>query len=467
MDDHLTTWQRILADLQHTLAAGVYKTWFARTVFISGSEDEFLIGCPNKMVVDQLNEKYRQSLEKSALQITGHNIDFRFIIQKAEPQEISSPLFDVLPDAEDITNENDPQVTQNQSSTNHQNSGSIAPTLLNPQNTFDQFVVGNSNRVAHAAALAITDRPGQSYNPLFLYGGTGVGKTHLVQAIGNALLTHKPAPKVLYFSIERFMNEFIDSLRYKNTNEFKKKYRSADVLIVDDIQFISGKESTQEEFFHTFNELHASGRQIILCSDRPPREIASLTDRLTSRFEGGLTVDIAPPDFETRSAIIRAKAQHLGLNISGEIADYLASLAAENIRAIEGMMLKLQSLALSTNQPITLQAVQQLFTRQQAQTQASRQPNPNEILKVICETYGITLKEITGKKRTKNLVEPRQIAMYLLRQDIGLNLQSIGQLLGGRDHTTVMHGIEKVAKLAQSDDQARQTITSLRQSFLR
>ncbi len=462
MEDYQNTWQRILADLQLNLPAGVYKTWFARAVFISGSKDEFLIGCPNKMVIDQLNEKYRTKLEQSAHQIIGHAIDFRFIIQKSEPQEIASPLFDVLPETDHTIPE-----TSTSNSIASSSTSSAIPSLLNPQNTFDQFVVGNSNRVAHAAALAITDRPGQSYNPLFLYGGTGVGKTHLVQAIGNALLTHKPAPKVLYFSIERFMNEFIDSLRYKNTNEFKKKYRTADVLIVDDIQFISGKESTQEEFFHTFNELHASGRQIILCSDRPPREIASLTDRLTSRFEGGLTVDISPPDFETRSAIIRAKAQHLGLLISGDIADYLASLAAENIRAIEGMMLKLQSLSLSTNQPTTLEAVKQLFAAQQPATPTKRQPNPNEILKIICETYGVTLKEITGKKRTKNLVDPRQIAMYLLRQDIGLNLQSIGQLLGGRDHTTVMHGIEKVSKLAQTDENTRAAITSLRQSFLR
>lgn len=459
MEDHQNTWQRILTDMQLTLAAGVYKTWFARTVFISGSEDEFLIGCPNKMVVDQLNEKYRSKLEQSALQITGNTIDFRFIIQKAEPQEISSPLFDVLPETESPVLE---------PSTPEAPIVTAVPTLLNPQNTFDQFVVGSSNRVAHAAALAITDRPGQSYNPLFLYGGTGVGKTHLVQAIGNALQNHKPPLKVIYCSIENFMNDFIDAIRFnKNTTEFKKKYRSADVLIIDDIQFISGKESTQEEFFHTFNELHASGRQIILCSDRPPREIAALTDRLTSRFEGGLTVDIAPPDFETRSAIIRAKTDHLGLPLSSEVADYLASLASQNIRAIEGMVLSVKSYALSTNQPITLEAVQRLFAHQQPATPVNRQPNPNEILKVVCETYGVTLKDITGKKRTKNLVDPRQIAMYLLRQDIGLNLQSIGQLLGGRDHTTVMHGIEKVSRLAQNDEQTKSTITALRQSFLR
>ena len=461
MDEYNSLWQRILADIQLSVTPGIYKTWFNRAVFIDGSDSEMLIGCPNKLVADQLNERYRELLVKTAHQITNREIDFRFIVQKSESPEISSPLFDVLPETEEIEN----ATTTSQSSS--QGATSATTTTLNPHNTFDQFVVGSSNQVAYAAAQAITDRPGQSYNPFFLYGGTGVGKTHLVQAIGNALLNNTPPLRVVYCSIETFMNDFIDAIRFnKNTTEFKKKYRLADVLIIDDIQFISGKESTQEEFFHTFNELHASGRQIILCSDRPPREIASLTDRLTSRFEGGLTVDISPPDFETRSAIIRAKADNLGLSLTSEIADYLASLSAENIRAIEGMVLKIKSLALSTNQPLTLPVVQSLFAHQ-TPTPASRQPNPNEILKVICDMYGVTLKDITSKKRTKNLVDPRQIAMYLLRQDIGLNLQSIGQLLGGRDHTTVMHGVEKVAKLAKTDDQTRSTLTALRQSFLR
>lgn len=453
-------WRHALAELELSESVAVMKTYFSRTVFIDGSDNELLIGCPNNMVLSQIENKYRPKLEEIITRLHKDEVALRFIVQKTEAQpEDNSPLFDVQPDQDVATPTSTPVVVE-QSISNTQ------PIFLNPNYTFDEFVVGNSNRVAHAAALAVTDRPGQVYNPFFIYGGTGVGKTHLVQAIGNALLVKKPAPKVLYFSIERFTNDFIESLRFRNTNEFKKKYRTADVLIVDDIQFISGKETTQEEFFHTFNELQASGRQIILCSDRPPREIASLADRLTSRFEGGLTVDISPPDFETRSAIIRAKADHLGLSITSDIADYLSSLAAENIRAIEGMILKLQSLALSSHQPLTIELVKTLFAHQ-SPVPTQRQPNPNDILKIVCDTYGVTLKDITGKKRTQNLVSPRQMAMYLLRQDIGLNLQSIGQLLGGRDHTTVMHGIEKVSKLAQTDDQTRSTLTALRQSFLR
>lgn len=462
MEDYQSLWQRTLAEFELTESVAVMKAYFSRTAYIDGSDNEILIGCPNSMVVNQLDKKYRAKLEEILHRISNTEIELRFIIQKTQSPEVSSPLFDVQPELDAIT----PSSSSATPSTESSEPSTLAP--LNPHYTFDEFVVGNSNRVAHAAAMAITDRPGQSYNPLFLYGGTGVGKTHLVQAIGNALQSQKPPLKVIYCSIEKFMNDFIDSIRFhnKNTTEFKKKYRSADVLIIDDIQFISGKETTQEEFFHTFNELHASGRQIILCSDRPPREIASLTDRLTSRFEGGLTVDIAPPDFETRSAIIRAKADRLGLELTGDIADYLASLAAENIRSIEGMILKLQSFAISTTQPLSLPLVQSMFASQ-SPAPASRQPNPNEILKLICETYGVTLKDITGKKRTKNLVDPRQMAMYLLRQDIGLNLQSIGQLLGGRDHTTVMHGIEKVSQQAKTDDQIRSTITALRQSFTR
>jgi chromosomal replication initiator protein len=464
MDHYQSLWQRTLAEFELTQSVAVIKTYFSRTVFIDGSDGELLIGCPNNMVISQIDHKYRPKLEEIASRLNKSDIDIRFIVQKVEQSQDDSPLFDVQPDADIPSSQTAAAPAAATEATTPNTSTPIS--FLNPHYIFEEFVVGNSNRVAHAAAMAISERPGQVYNPFFLYGGTGVGKTHLVQAIGNALLAKKPTPKVLYFSIERFTNDFIESLRFRNTNEFKKKYRTADVLIVDDIQFISGKESTQEEFFHTFNELQASGRQIILCSDRPPREIASLADRLTSRFEGGLTVDISPPDFETRSAIIRAKADRLGLAITADIADYLSSLAAENIRAIEGMMLKLQSLALSTNQPLSIELVKTLFAHQ-APAPASRQPNPNDILKVICETYGVTLKEITGKKRTKNLVSPRQMAMYLLRQDIGLNLQSIGQLLGGRDHTTVMHGIEKISKLAQTDDQIRSTLTALRQSFLR
>jgi chromosomal replication initiator protein len=238
------------------------------------------------------------------------------------------------------------------------------------------------------------------------------------------------------------MNDFIYSIRFKTTNEFKSKYRSCDVLIVDDIQFIAGdKASTQEEFFHTYNELHASGRQIILCSDRPPREIASITDRLVSRFEGGLSVDIAQPDFETRAAIIQAKAEHLHMQLNSDIVQFLANQNTENIRALEGMMLKLQAIALSSPEPLTLAKVQSFFGNQSV-VQPTNQPlNPNTLIKLICETYGITIKEMLGKTRTQNLVVPRQLAMYVLRNDLGLNLETIGQLLGGRDHTTVMYGI--------------------------
>ncbi len=463
-----TLWQQIVEEIRDTESVAVYKTWFLKTNYIDGSEDEILIGCPNQVVLSQMEKRYRKKLESMAKKLIGHTIELRFIVQQTEVDEdpaSTSPLFDELPQPETSGEASifPELLADSQAEERTSYSQSDQTVFLNPNYTFDQFVVGGSNRVAHAAALAVTDRPGQTYNPLFIYGGTGVGKTHLVQAIGNELLQKKPKPKVLYFSIEKFVNEFVDSMRFKNMNEFKKRYRSADVLIVDDIQYIAGKAGTQEEFFHTFNELYASGRQIILCSDRPPREIASLVDRLTSRFEGGLIVDINAPDFETRSAIIRAKADQLSIDLSSEIADFIASLAPDNIRALEGIMLKLKSMAMSTDQPLTLAMAQSLFHKTNETTSLPKKQNPNQVLKIVCETYGVTLKDITGKSRTQQLVVPRQLAMYILRQDAGLNLESIGHMLGGRDHTTIMHGIDKVRKLVQSDDQTRSALSAIRQ----
>jgi chromosomal replication initiator protein len=461
-------WQRALAIIQLSVSAPIYNTWFSRTTCLEITDEHLLVGCPNTYVVNMLDSKFRRQIESAITQVANQTLSAHFIVTEEKPSTAPhAPLFDELP-AVDTSEPSIPQPASPRRAEFQPSSLPEQPSQLNPHYTFEQFVVGGTNRVAHAAALAITDIPGKNYNPFFLYGGTGVGKTHLVQAIGNALIAKSPRTKVLYCSIERFMNDFIDSIRFKTTNEFKKRYRSADVLIVDDIQFIGNKESTQEEFFHTFNELHASGRQIILCSDRPPREIASLADRLTSRFEGGLSVDIAPPDFETRSAIIRAKADRLGLNLASEVADYVASIPTENIRSLEGVMLKLQSYAFSTREPLTLQTIQMLLGTQPTGPSATpRRANPNEVIKRICETYGVTLKELSSKKRTQNLVLPRQMAMYVLRQDLELNLETIGNLLGGRDHTTVMHGIDKMSRLVANDTQTRSTLTALRQDVLK
>jgi chromosomal replication initiator protein len=451
-------WQRVLADLQISLTAPVFKTFLARTICLEITDHDVVIGCPNNVTIDQLNTKYRPQIEEAVQRISNRPLNVKFSLHKDQKSLSKAPLFDQLPDNLETTDR--PESIQSASAPIF----ATPISQLNPSYTFDQFVVGKTNRVAHAAALAVTDNPGKNYNPFFLYGGTGVGKTHLVQAIGNALIAKNPRTHVLYCSVERFMNDFIDSIRFKTTNEFKKKYRSCDVLIVDDIQFIAGnKESTQEEFFHTYNELHASGRQIILCSDRPPRDIGSLTDRLVSRFEGGLSVDIAQPDFETKAAIIQAKAEHLHIALTPEIVQFLANQDTENIRSLEGMMLKLQTLVLATSQTLTLTSVQDFF----GHTIISPTPtqlNPNSLLKLICENYGITLKELLGKKRTQNLVIPRHLAMYVLRHDLDLNLETIGQLLGGRDHTTIMHGIEKVTRSINSDNQLRSSLDTIRQA---
>ena len=467
MTDLSSYWQQVLRSLQISVTAPVFKTFLAQTVCLEASDQSVTIGCPNNITLTQLSNKYLPQIEQAASQIAGHSMQVNLVVHKAESPKAKSPLFDQLPDSIDATIPEPPTTAPTVDSTPAPTTppASSQASQLNPNYTFDQFVVGNTNRVAHAAAQAITDNPGKNYNPFFLYGGTGVGKTHLVQAIGNALIAKKPNTKVLYCSIERFMNDFIYSIRFKTTNEFKSKYRSCDVLIVDDIQFIAGdKASTQEEFFHTYNELHASGRQIILCSDRPPREIADLTDRLVSRFEGGLSVDIAPPDFETRSAIIQAKADNLNIVLTPEIVDYLANQESENIRSLEGMMLKLQTLVLAEQHPLTLAKVQAFFGHASPAAEQSQPLNPNTILKLVCETYGVTLKELSGKTRTQSLVTPRHLAMYLLRHDLGLNLETIGQLLGGRDHTTIMHGIEKVTRNVSTNPQLRTSLQSIRQA---
>lgn len=474
-------WQQVLTDLQITVNAPIFKAFASQTVCLDVTEDTVVVGCPNPVSLNHLDTKFRPQIEQTIQQITKQSFQVQFVIHKTKAEKTkAAPLFDELPETTDTISPIQP-INQASNTTvtpsNHQNTPSLSQPSpqstplnnLNPSYTFDQFVVGNTNRVAHAAALAVTDNPGKNYNPFFLYGGTGVGKTHLVQAIGNALIAKNPKTHVIYCSIERFMNDFIDSIRFKTTNEFKTKYRSADVLIVDDIQFLAGdKQSTQEEFFHTFNELHASGRQVILCSDRPPKKIETLTDRLISRFEGGLSVDMALPDFETRSAIIQAKASHLNIYLTSQIVEYLAGLDNESIRAIEGMMLKLQTVAIASAEPLTLAIVQSIFGQPTpaAVTPTPMPRNPNALLKLICESYGITLKELISKKRTQNLVTPRQLAMYMLRQDLGLNLETIGQLLGGRDHTTIMHGIDKVAKTLNTDDQLKASLTALRQGSL-
>ena len=335
---------------------------------------------------------------------------------------------------------------------------------LNPKYVFDSFVVGNSNRMAHAASLAVAESPAQAYNPLFLYGNSGLGKTHLMHSIGHFILDRNPQAKVLYVTSETFTNELINSIQNNKNEEFRNKYRNIDVLMIDDIQFISKKEGTQEEFFHTFNALYESNKQIIISSDRPPREIETLEDRLRSRFEWGLTVDIQPPDYETRMAILRKKEELEGYNIDNEIIKYIATNVKSNIRELEGALTKIVASSKLNNKEINLELAEEAL-KDLISPNAAREVTPQLIINVVSEHFGITPLDLIGQKRSKELVFPRQIVMYLCGDMTSESLQNIGKALGGRDHTTIIHGTKKIASELKTDENLKNTIDILKKKI--
>lgn len=336
--------------------------------------------------------------------------------------------------------------------------------MLNPRYTFDRFIVGSSNRLANAACLAVSEQPAQSYNPLFLYGGVGLGKTHLLHAIGNYALERDPEISVTYVSSEKFTNDLINSIRRQQTEEFRIRYRSIDILLIDDIQFIAGKESTQEEFFHTFNHLHSLGKQIVISSDRPPKAILTLQDRLRSRFEGGLTVDVQLPDLETRTAILRAKAEQIACAIPDEVIDFLAQRIQSNIRELEGCLNRVvayaQMHALAISVEVATSALSELLD-----TTRRKRITSETILREVAEFYGVDLRALQGRGRSRNIVVPRQVAMFLLREETDSSLVDIGKLLGGRDHTTVMYGCDKIGEELNADSRLRSEVVTIREKL--
>ncbi len=342
-------------------------------------------------------------------------------------------------------------------------SPAIPAPRLNPRYTFSTFIVGSGNQLAHAASLAVAEAPGQAYNPLFLYGGVGLGKTHLLHAIGHTAVERNQT--VLYVSSETFTNEIINAIRYRNTEEFRAKYRSADVLLVDDIQFIAGKESTEEEFFHTFNSLYETNRQIVICSDRPPKAIVALAERLRSRFEWGLIADIQPPDLETRVAILRAKADILGRHVPDEVIQFLASRVHSNIRELEGGFNRLLAFSQLQGLPLTIEMAKAALASL-AEDGRQRRVGVDDVLQAVAEHYRVSIEDLRGKQRDKHIVVPRQIAMYLMRQETEASLLEIGQALGGRDHSTVMHGCDKINREVNENASLRKEVLSIRQQLI-
>ncbi len=342
--------------------------------------------------------------------------------------------------------------------------GIAIPQLrLNPRYTFATFIVGSGNQLAHAASQAVAEAPGLAYNPLFLYGGVGLGKTHLLHAIGHTAI--ESGLVVLYVSSETFTNEIINAIRYRTTEEFRAKYRSVDVLLVDDIQFIAGKDSMEEEFFHTFNALHENSKQIVICSDRPPKAIVSLAERLRSRFEWGLIADIQPPDQETRVAILRAKADMLRRDVPDEVITFLATRVQSNIRELEGSFNRLFAVAQLQGLPLTVETAKAALASL-ASDGRQRRVDISQVLDAVAEYYRLSPDDLRGKQRDKHIVVPRQIAMYLMRQETEASLLEIGQALGGRDHSTVLHGCEKIGREVNENTALRKEVVAIRQQLL-
>ncbi|MBN8202158.1 MULTISPECIES: chromosomal replication initiator protein DnaA [Bacillaceae] len=434
MENIADLWNNALANIEKKISKPSFDTWLKSTKAHSLQGDTLVVKAPNEFARDWLEERYSQLISGILYDITGEELGVKFIIpQNQSEEEVDLPL---------PPKKKKPEEEQQE----------LPLTMLNPKYTFDTFVIGSGNRFAHAASLAVAEAPAKAYNPLFIYGGVGLGKTHLMHAIGHYVLDHNPSAKVVYLSSEKFTNEFINSIRDNKAGDFRDKYRNVDVLLIDDIQFLAGKEQTQEEFFHTFNTLHEESKQIIISSDRPPKEIPTLEDRLRSRFEWGLITDITPPDLETRIAILRKKAKAEGLDIPNEVMLYIANQIDSNIRELEGALIRVVAYSSLINKDINADLAAEAL-KDIIPSSKPKVITIHEIQRVVGEHFNVKLEDFKAKKRTKSVAFPRQIAMYLSRELTDFSLPKIGEEFGGRDHTTVIHAHEKISKMLQSDSQ--------------
>jgi chromosomal replication initiator protein len=449
-------WQAVLGEIELSVSRGSFVTWFKNTQLLGDTEDTVIIGVPNIFIKQQLEHKYN-SLIAETLQKNGVN-----------PQNIEYKIYQVPPRASvpDVVTapaavrRADPTPTltsrarQTNSLTHNYRQG------LNERYIFENFIVGSSNELAYAACQAVAVDPGTRYNPLYLYGGVGIGKTHLIQAIGNALISKKPDTRVVYASTEQFVQEFVDALRFKKTTDFAKHYRGADVLIVDDMQFIAGKEKVQEEFFHTFNALHQANKQIIISSDKPPREIPTLEERLRSRFAMGMAIDMQNPDFETRCAIIQAKSQAHEAVLPVDVIEFLANLVQTNIRELEGALNQLLAFCEMRGLEPDLATASSLLGTIKSRP---KHISAKQVIERTARYFQIPIEDILGPKRDKDIVVPRQIAMYILRSELHLSFPKIARELGRKDHTTAIHSVEKIEKESNLDSDIKEAIHEIRE----
>jgi chromosomal replication initiator protein len=448
-------WHAALGELQLGLTKANYDTWFKDTAIVSEEDDVYCVGVPNAFAREWLENKYRQQVRDALRHLVGRTVDVRFVTLTAASVRSDRPVAA----AGGAGSVSSPQAG---TAPAQERRDATAAALLNARYTFSTFVVGSNNRLAHAAALSVAERPGHSYNPLFIYGGSGLGKTHLMHAIGHAVISRHPKKRVAYATSEKFTNEFINSIRGQKSEEFRERYRRIDVLLIDDIQFLTGKEGTQEEFFHTFNAIHEEGKQIVLSSDRPPKAIERLEDRLRSRFEWGLIADISTPDLETRIAILRAKAEAQSVAVPPPVIDFLAQRIVSNIRELEGALTRIVAYATLSAVPVTTQLAQEML-QNILYNPRQKTLSPDRIVETVARYYGVPSDQLRGKARDKQVVLPRQIAMYLMREETEAPLMRIGEALGGRDHSTVLHGCEKIEREMAENDDFRRDVGALRE----
>jgi len=432
-------WTRALQYMKAQLSDVSFDTWIRAIQPLLLKDNEIVLSVPNEFTKNILQSRYIETIAGSLKEVAGAPVHVKFILENEAEAYLES------------INSKNMDNTQTYS-------------ILNPKYTFDTFVVGNSNRFAHAACLAVAEAPARAYNPLFIYGGVGLGKTHLMHAIGHYILARNPKAKVLYVTSEKFTNELINSIRDDKNVEFRNRYRNIDVLLIDDIQFIAGKERTQEEFFHTFNALHEANKQIIISSDRPPKEIPTLEDRLRSRFEWGLIADIQPPDLETRVAILKKKAELENIEIDDEILLFIAKRIESNIRELEGALIRIMAYASLTNNKLDISIAEEALKDILATAQPKEITIPL-IQQVVADYFHLKVDDFKSKKRNRPIAYPRQIAMYLCRELTDQSLPKIGEEFGGRDHTTVIHACEKIQDDMQKDSQLRRVIDELKKKI--
>jgi chromosomal replication initiator protein len=453
---HDNLWQTVLGEIELTVSRGSFVTWFKNTRMLRHKDNILVIGVPNVFIKQQLERKYNQLISEVLVKngVSPERIEYKIHSSISVPKKTDEEAAILRPATEEAPSVHAPSRPGPTTLTHTYRQG------LNERYTFDNFIVGSGNELAYAACQAIAHNPGTKYNPLFIYGGVGIGKTHLIQAVGNAVLANNPNAHIVYVSTEQFVQEFLDAIRYKKNTDFAGYYRSADVLIVDDMQFIAGKEKTQEEFFHTFNALHQANKQIIISSDKPPRDIPTLEERLRSRFAWGMSIDMQIPDFETRCAIIQTKSDPHGVTLPPPVVEYLANLVQSNIRELEGALNQLLAFCEMRGLSPDLNIATSLLGGTKARP---KHISAKQIIERCAKHFQVPLEDLLGPKRDKDIVVPRQVAMYMLRSELHLSFPKIARELGRKDHTTAIHSVEKIEKEVNFDADIKAAVLEIKE----